>query len=349
IEEVKQQGYFSDDSALIISQNAHLIMPYHKRIDLAREKKKGKNKIGTTGRGIGPAYEDKVVRNGIRMVDLFNDEVFKSKLETNLQEKNFYLQQYLNDEPFSVDEILQQFKVLRERIRKYVGNVPLYLDDALKNNKKVLFEGAQGTMLDVDHGTYPFVTSSNTAAAQASIGTGIGPKHLDAIVGISKAYTTRVGEGPFPTELKDDMGEHLRDKGGEYGATTGRPRRCGWCDLVTVNHAIRTNSITHITLTKMDVLSGLETIKVCNQYTYQGKPVPGFPSDFTVLEKCEPVYEEVPGWQEDISNITKFEDLPEAAQSYIRYIEEKTGVPVISVSVGTRRNEIISLKDPFSA
>jgi adenylosuccinate synthase len=347
IDEVKSQGYFKDDSALLISETAHLIMPYHKMMDIAREKIKGQNKIGTTGRGIGPAYEDKVGRNGIRVIDLFNDDVFRNKLENNLKEKNFYLQQYLGESPFSADEILKQFSGFRDKIKQYFGNASFFLYEAVKAGRKVLFEGAQGTMLDVDHGTYPFVTSSNTASAQAAIGSGIGPKNLDRIVGIAKAYTTRVGAGPFPTELDDDTGKFLRDHGGEYGATTGRPRRCGWCDLVPIRHSIRVNSITHLTLTKLDVLSGLKTLKVCTGYTLDGKLLDGFPSDFSVLEKSIPVYEEVAGWEEDLSSITRFEDLPEASKKYIAYIEEKTGLPVIMVSVGTRRSQIITLKDPF--
>ena len=348
VNEVKSQGYFTDDSALLLSETAHLIMPYHKRIDIAREKLKGKNKIGTTGRGIGPAYEDKVTRNGIRVIDIFNDDTFRQKLTTNLKEKNFYLEKYLNEEGFDVDDIFNKFTSLRDKVKKYVTNTSLYLFNSLKENQKVLFEGAQGTMLDVDHGTYPFVTSSNTAAAQASLGSGIGPKNLDTILGIAKAYTTRVGAGPFPTELDDETGKFLRDNGGEYGATTGRPRRCGWLDLAVIKHSAQINSTTHITLTKMDVLSGLKKIKVCTGYTYNGETLPGFPSDFSVLEKCVPIYDEVDGWDEDISSATKHEELPENAKKYITYIEEKINVPIIMVSVGTRRKQIITIKDPFS-
>lgn len=349
VNEVKSQGYFTDDTSLLLSENAHLIMPYHKRIDIAREALKGKNKIGTTGRGIGPAYEDKVSRNGIRVIDIFNDDLFRQKLETNLQEKNFYLENYLNEKGFDVDEIFNRFVALRDRVKQYVANTALYLFNALKDNRKVLFEGAQGTMLDVDHGTYPFVTSSNTAAAQASLGSGIGPKNLDTILGIAKAYTTRVGSGPFPTELEDDTGNFLRDNGGEYGATTGRPRRCGWLDLAVIRHSAQINSITHIALTKMDVLCGLEKIKVCTGYTYDGKLLPGFPADFEILEKCVPVYEEIEGWTEDISAATEYDQLPENARNYIKYIEEKTGIPIIMISVGTRRKQVITVKDPFIA
>jgi len=348
IDEIKSQGYFTDDDALLISEKAHLIMPYHKKIDKAREKLKGKNKIGTTGRGIGPAYEDKVGRNGMRIADIFMDDYFKNKLNTILTEKNFYLEKYLQDEPCGEDEITQNFFSLREKIRSYVGNAALFLQNAVDDNKKILFEGAQGTMLDIDHGTYPFVTSSNTLSAQASIGSGIGPKQLNTIVGIAKAYTTRVGAGPFPTEQENDTGTYLRDKGGEYGATTGRPRRCGWFDLVTIKHAINLNSITHLTLTKLDVLSGLKSIKICTGYRYNDSLLPGFPADFTVLEKCTPVYEEVEGWDEELTGVTQYDQLPGAAKNYIARIEALTGLPVGMVSVGQKRRQIIMLQDPFS-
>jgi adenylosuccinate synthase len=349
IDEVKSQGYFPDDSSLMISGNAHLIMPYHKKIDLAREKMKGVNKIGTTGRGIGPAYEDKSARSGIRFCDIFNEQVFKDKLKITLQEKNFFLKQYFGEEPLDVEEILSLFSKYRDKAAKYAGNTSDFLHNSLKKGNKILFEGAQGTLLDIDHGTYPFVTSSNTVAAQASIGTGIGPKHLDNITGITKAYTTRVGSGPFPTEQNNDTGEYLRDKGGEYGSTTGRPRRCGWLDLATVKHSILTNTITHLIITKLDVLSGLKNIKICTGYKSQGRHLPCFPTDLTMLENVEPVYDELVGWEEDISSITRFDDLPDAAKKYIEYIENKTGVPTAMVSVGTRRNQIIKTKDLFAA
>lgn len=349
IEEVKSQGYFLDDTALLISENAHLIMPYHKKIDTARESMKGQDKIGTTGRGIGPAYEDKVSRSGIRLIDIFNDGLFKTKLEANLQEKNFYLKNYLHQEPFNAEAIFSHCLACRDKIKKYIGNAALFLHEAVQNKRKILFEGAQGSMLDVDHGTYPFVTSSNTAAAQASIGSGIGPKQLHEIAGVAKAYTTRVGSGPFPTELDNETGVFLREKGGEYGATTGRPRRCGWFDLLTIQHSIRMNSITQLLITKLDVLSGQKTIRVCTAYKHASDIIASFPTDYSVLENCSPVYEEIDGWQEDISSVTRFKDLPRAAQSYITYIENRTGVPVSMVSVGSRRDQIITLQDPFDA
>lgn len=347
IAEVKSQGYFQDDTALLISENAHLIMPYHKRIDIARERRKGQQKIGTTGRGIGPAYEDKVGRNGIRIIDIFNDSIFRAKLQANLEEKNFYLTSFLKEEPFDGEEILQKFFNYRDSIKKYVADTSRFLAESLQQRRKILFEGAQGSMLDVDHGTYPFVTSSNTASAQAAIGSGIGPRHLDVIAGIAKAYTTRVGSGPFPTELDDETGLFLREKGGEYGATTGRPRRCGWFDLLTVRHAARMNSLTHLIITKLDVLSGQKKIKVCTGYKHNDLLLDGIPSDYSALEKCVPVYDELEGWDEDITAVNSFDKLPAAAQKYIQYIEQKSGIPVIMISVGLRRDQIITIKDPF--
>ena len=347
MQEVKSRGYFPDDAALLISEETNLIMPYHKRIDVARESLKGKDKIGTTGRGIGPAYEDKAARRGIRVVDIFDDEALRYKVKSNLEEKNWYLREYLKETTFDAEEIISQITGYRSSIKQYVVNTSLFLSNALKQGKKVLFEGAQGSMLDVDHGTYPFVTSSNTVAGQAAIGSGVGPNCLDTIIGISKAYTTRVGSGPFPTELNDEMGSYLREQGGEYGATTGRPRRCGWFDSVVARHSIRVNGMTSFALTKLDVLSGLKTIKVCTGYRYKNLLLTEMPANFNVLENCEPVYDEVPGWSENISKIKKVADLPKAAQDYIRYIEKQTEIPVTILSLGHRRNEAIILKNPF--
>ena len=347
MQEVKSRGYFPDDAALLISEETNLIMPYHKRIDVARESLKGKDKIGTTGRGIGPAYEDKAARRGIRVVDIFDDEALRYKIKSNLEEKNWYLREYLKETTFDAEEIISQVTGYRSSIKQYVANTSLFLSNALKQGKKILFEGAQGSMLDVDHGTYPFVTSSNTVAGQAAIGSGVGPNCLDTIIGISKAYTTRVGSGPFPTELNDEMGSYLREQGGEYGATTGRPRRCGWFDSVVARHSIRVNGMTSFALTKLDVLSGLKTIKVCTGYKYKNSLVTEMPANFNVLENCEPVYDEVPGWSENISKIKKVADLPKAAQDYIRYIEKQTEIPVTILSLGHRRNEAIILKNPF--
>jgi adenylosuccinate synthase len=348
MQELKSRGHFVDDAALLISEETNLIMPYHKRIDVARESRKGKDKIGTTGRGIGPAYEDKAARSAIRVVDIFDDQTLNYKIKSNLEEKNWYLIEYLKERPFDAEEIISLVKNYRTHIKQYVANTSLFLSNALQQGKKILFEGAQGSMLDVDHGTYPFVTSSNTVAGQAAIGSGVGPNCLDTIIGISKAYTTRVGSGPFPTELTDERGDYLREKGGEYGATTGRPRRCGWFDAVVARHSKRVNGMTHLALTKLDVLSGLKTIKVCTGYRYNNSAVTEMPANFNLLEKCEPVYEEVPGWSEDISTIQNISDLPREAQEYIRYIEKLTEIPVIILSLGHRRSEAIMLKNPFN-
>jgi adenylosuccinate synthase len=348
IQELKSRGHFQDDAALLISEEANLIMPYHKRIDVSRELKRGADKIGTTGRGIGPAYEDKTARRGIRVIDIFNDAAFGNKLKTILEEKNWYLSEYFKESVFSLSEILEQFTQLRAAIEKYVTNTSLFLSDALNQGKKVLFEGAQGAMLDVDHGTYPFVTSSNTVSAQAAIGSGVGPKYLDRVIGISKAYTTRVGGGPFPSELKDDLGNYLREKGGEYGATTGRPRRCGWFDLVAARHSIRINGMTHLALTKLDVLSGLKSIKVCTGYRYKDTLRTEVSADVSILENCEPRYEELEGWAEDIRTVKRIEVLPKAARNYIQFIELQTGVPVTMLSLGNRRDEVVILKNPFT-
>ncbi len=347
IKELKLHGYFQNESALLISDAANLIMPYHKQIDVAREIKSGKNKIGTTGKGIGPAYEDKAARRGIRVIDIFNDAVFEHKLKTVLEEKNWYLREYLNENIFSLDEIIQRVLQVRASIQHYVTNTSVFLSEELKRGKSVLFEGAQGSMLDVDHGTYPFVTSSNTVAAQAAIGSGIGPQYLDCIIGIAKAYTTRVGEGPFPSELTDEVGSYLREKGGEYGATTGRPRRCGWFDLVAVNHSIRVNGITQLALTKLDVLSGLKTIKICTGYNCNNAVITHVSADVRVLDNCQPIYQELEGWSDNLNAFKTFASLPIAVRNYIDFIERQTGVPVTILSVGNRRDQVIIRKNPF--
>jgi len=347
IKNLKAHGYFQNDAALLISEAANLIMPYHKQIDVAREIKSGKNKIGTTGRGIGPAYEDKSARRGIRVIDIFNDRVFENKLKTILEEKNWYLREFFKENIFPLDEMIKQFVLVRSSIEQYVKNTSVFLNDELKHGKSVLFEGAQGALLDVDHGTYPFVTSSNTVAAQAAIGSGVGPKHLDRIIGISKAYTTRVGGGPFPSELKDSVGNYLREKGGEYGATTGRARRCGWFDLVAIKHSIRINGLTHLALTKLDVLSGLKTIKVCTGYKYKNTLIHELSADVSVLENSEPVYTELEGWSEDLGAIKHLESLPKATRNYIDFIEQQTEIPVTILSVGNRRDQVIIRENPF--
>jgi adenylosuccinate synthase len=348
ITKLKESGRIKDDSCLLLSESLHIIMPYHKRIDIAREAKSGDKKIGTTGRGIGPCYEDKIGRRGIRLMDLINEEVFARKVEEFLVEKNFLLENLLGEKPFSADEILAEYRGYAEVLKKYVADTALILDKDLKAGKKVLFEGAQGTLLDVDHGTYPYVTSSSTCAGGACTGSGVSPRDIHEIIGISKAYVTRVGSGPFPTELLDATGEQLRQTGGEFGATTGRPRRCGWFDTMVIRYAVRVNGLTGIALTKLDVLSEFDTIKVCTGYTYQGKSLETLPAALEIFENCQPVYEELPGWKTDITGVKSFEELPETARSYVRRLEELAGCPIVMVSVGPRRDQTIVLRNPFA-
>lgn len=347
IDMLKERGHFTDDSGLLISEDAHLIMPYHKRLDVARERMRGKGRIGTTGRGIGPAYEDKVARCGIRCGDLLREDVFRMKLKANLMEKNHLFMNILHETGFEVHEIYHQYMGYAERIGRYITNTSLFLDKMIRDGKNILFEGAQGTLLDVDHGTYPFVTSSNTVAGEAATGSGIGPTRLDKIIGISKAYTTRVGEGPFPTELKGKEGERLRELGVEFGATTGRPRRCGWFDVVGVGHSVRVNGLDGLVITKLDVLDGLDKVMVCKAYNYGGRVIEDFPSDGETLNNCEPVYEVLDGWRQPTTGITEFKNLPENARRYIKRVEGLVGVDVIMVSVGARRKEAIMMKNPF--
>jgi adenylosuccinate synthase len=323
-------------------------MPYHKQIDIAREAKSGDKKIGTTGRGIGPCYEDKIGRRGIRLMDLLNEEVFARKLKEFLVEKNFLLENLLGEKPCSFDEILAEYRGYAAVLAKYVADTSLVLDKDLKAGKKVLFEGAQGTLLDVDHGTYPYVTSSSTCAGGACTGSGVSPRDIHEIIGISKAYVTRVGSGPFPTELLDETGEQLRQTGAEFGATTGRPRRCGWFDAMVIRYSVRVNGLTGIALTKLDVLSDFDTIKVCTGYTFQGKALETLPAALEVFENCQPVYEELPGWRADITGAQSFEELPENARSYVRRLEELAGCPIVMVSVGPRRDQTIILRNPFA-
>lgn len=347
IDGLRKKGYLKDDSQLMVDGAVNLIMPYHKKIDIARELKAGAKKIGTTGRGIGPTYEDKVGRRGIRFADLLKPETFKRKLHEVLPEKNFYLEQFLGEEPLSEEAIVEEYLGYAERLRGYLGRASTTLDQAVKAGHNILFEGAQGSLLDVDHGTYPFVTSSSTIAGGACTGAGIGPSLINEVIGISKAYVTRVGEGPFPTELNDEMGEQLRAAGNEFGATTGRPRRCGWLDIVALREAVRTNGLTGIALTKMDVLSDLETVKVCTAYRYREELLEEFPQDFDVLKECTPVYEEIAGWQQDICALEEYADLPSQVQDYVDKIEVWAGCPVVLVSVGPRRNETLIRSNPF--
>ena len=347
IDTLRLKGQFKDSSDLLISEDAHLIMPYHKRLDAAIERIRGKLKIGTTGRGIGPAYEDKVARCGIRCRDLLKEEVFREKLKHNLLEKNHLLKNLFHGDGFEIQDIYHTYMSYAEKIAGYITDTSLYLDRAIKQGKNILFEGAQGTLLDVDHGTYPFVTSSNTVAGEAATGSGVGPTRIDKVIGISKAYTTRVGEGPFPTELKSEEGERLREQGGEYGATTGRPRRCGWFDAVAVRYSVRLNGLDGMVLTKLDVLDKLDKIMICTGYNYNNNILKEFSSDSDILNHCQPVYEIMDGWQEPINGITKLDKLPKNALKYIKRLEELTEASIIMVSVGAGRKEAIMIENPF--
>jgi len=342
------EGVRINTDQLKISEKAHVIMPYHKAVDHAREAMKGDKKIGTTGRGIGPCYEDKATRRGVRFIDLLDSEVFFEKVDTLLKEKNFYLEKFLGAESLELNDIIEQYKAYSERLAPHVANISVSISDAIKSGKQVLFEGAQGTHLDIDHGTYPFVTSSNTVSANACSGSGVGPKDVTGVMGVVKAYTTRVGAGPFPTELLDENGDRLQQKGVEFGATTGRKRRCGWLDLVIVNNAVRLNGLTGLAITKLDVLGGLETLNVCTGYEVNGDRVQDFPASLKKLAACKPIYETLPGWPEDITGCTRMEALPETTKNYLKRIEEITETPIDIVSVGAGRNETILVRNPFN-
>ena len=328
-------------SKLVISTNAHLITPYHRTIDKVSERFLGKSKIGTTGRGIGPAYADKISRIGIRVQDLFDRSILEQKLEGALNDKNQVLTKVFNRKNMSVAEILEEYLAYAEILRPYVADTSLLLDKALKAGKTVLLEGSQGTLLDVDHGTYPFVTSSNPTAGGACTGSGIGPKAITRVIGIVKAYTTRVGSGPFPTELLDDDGDKLRTIGHEYGTTTGRNRRCGWYDAPIARYAVRINGLTDFFLTKLDVLTGWEKIPVCVAYDVDGTRHEELPASQTDFHHAKPIYEYLPGWKEDISKARTLSDLPKNAQDYVKYLEEISGAPMSAIGVGPGRDETI--------
>jgi adenylosuccinate synthase len=333
---------------LLISLYTHVIMPYHQAVDLAREKKKGKTAIGTTGRGIGPCYEDKVGRNGIRVHDLLNPAVFSEKLTRNLEEKNFLLKNFLDDKPLDPAPILDEYLAYGERLRPFAGNVSLQLQQAREAGRNILFEGAQGTLLDIDHGTYPYVTSSNTVAGNACCGAGIGPTAIDSVVGVVKAYTTRVGGGPFPSELLDETGKRMQSVGGEFGATTGRPRRCGWLDMVALKSSVRLNGLCGLAVTKLDVLTGIPVLKIAVSYNCRGRKLDFVPAELDDLENCEPVFEEFPGWTEDVGNVRTWSDLPENARKYLSAMEKLSGVPVQIVSVSPSREATIIVTNPFA-
>ncbi|HEX6301634.1 MAG TPA: adenylosuccinate synthase [Acidimicrobiia bacterium] len=332
-----------DPNRVRVSSNAHLIMPYHRKLDAVIERYLGKNQIGTTKKGIGPAYTDKYSRVGIRVQDLFDPKIFAAKVEAALEEKNRILPRVYNTLPMNVQEVIDEYLGFAERLHGHVEDTSLLLHNAIKEGREVLFEGAQGTLLDIDHGTYPFVTSSNPTAGGAVVGSGIGPKAIDEIVGVAKAYISRVGTGPFPTELHDEVGDRMIELGGEYGTVTGRRRRCGWLDLAALRYAVRVNSLTRIFLTKMDILSAFDTIKVATGYRAGNDSFDEFPAQQSVLYHCEPVYEELPGWGEDITGVRELEDLPKETRAYIEYIEDSIEVPVCWVSVGPERSQLIEI------
>ena len=330
---------------LVISPNAHLVMPYHKLLDELIEESLGENKIGTTKKGIGPCYADKIQRKGIRVQDLLDKNIFVEKVKNNIEETNLTLTKIYNQAPLVADEIIEEFNDYIEMVSSHVADTSLLIANAIKNNKTILFEGAQGTLLDIDHGTYPFVTSSNTSSGNAATGSGVGPKNLDKIVGVTKAYISRVGSGPFLTEQENEIGDYLIEKGAEFGVVTGRRRRCGWLDLISLKYSVRINSLTELFITKLDVLSGLEELKLCVGYESENGVTTDYPYDQNILNTAEPVYEILDGWTEDITSVKKFDDLPENAKKYINAIEDFIEVPITFISVGPERNQNIVITD----
>ncbi len=346
ISELKSLGYMKDDKKFLVSGLAHVIMPYHKALDQLKESKVAK-KIGTTGRGIGPAYEDRTSRMGIRVVDLLDKKVFREKVRDNLVLKNFIIRKYYKAEGFKLMDILKEYEGYRKLLKKYTVDAVGYLEKCRSKKKSILFEGAQGTFLDVDHGTYPYVTSSNTMSGNISAGSGVPPTSIDYILGICKAYTTRVGEGPFPTELSGPEGELMRKIGDEYGATTGRPRRCGWFDAVLVRRSVQLNGINGFALMKLDVLDGFEKLKICVRYKIGNRYFTDPPMDVGGYYRCEPQYEELDGWMTPIRNVRTYEDLPDNAKKYLKRIEELTGARIDIISTGPDRDSTIILRNPF--
>ncbi|MFZ5649732.1 MAG: adenylosuccinate synthase [Bacillota bacterium] len=342
IDSLEQKGISVDN--LKISPRVHVIMPYHRRLDACDEDRRGARKIGTTGRGIGPAYADKVYRTGIRVADLVDPESLAERLKPAIEEKNALFSGVFEVEGFDYDEVYSEYLKYGQRLSGFVADVSVLTNEALTQGRNVLFEGAQGTLLDIDHGTYPYVTSSSPVAAAACLGSGVGPTKIDGVVGVAKAYITRVGEGPFPTELKDETGEYLRMRGHEFGTTTGRPRRCGWYDAVIARYAARVNGLDYLAITKLDVMTGLERIKICTGYLYNGENIAEMPPTLKVLSQCVPVYEEMPGWTEDISAVRKIEDLPANARNYLNRISELSGVPAALIGVGPGRDQTIILE-----
>ena len=332
---------------LFVSDRAHIIFPYHRILDQLREDHKGAEKIGTTKKGIGPCYADKASRLGIRVVDLMNPRIFRERLRMVLAEKNAMLKKIFNHPPFSFEEMHRTYSRYRSKIAPFVQDTNLLLDQATRRGKRILFEGAQGTLLDVDYGTYPYVTSSNASAGGAIVGTGMSPARIDEVIGVVKAYTTRVGEGPFPTEFPPELMSHIRERGEEYGATTGRPRRCGWFDALVTRHSVLVNGLNKIVVMKLDVLDELPKIKICVAYRYRGKRYHHFPSDIEVLEGAEPIYEEHPGWLESTESIRRWRDVPRNAQKYLKRLESLLQVPISIVSVGSERSQTIFIDGSY--
>lgn len=341
IDYLEEEGVNVTPKKLLISDRAHVIMPYHKILDVLKEKSRGKNDIGTTGRGIGPCYTDKFERCGIRICDLLDESVFTEKLKQNIEAKSDYITKVLGGEELNYQKIASKYLELAERLRPYVKDTSVAVYNEIKADKKVLFEGAQGMLLDIDYGTYPYVTSSNTTACGVASGSGIGPNMITNAIGIAKAYTTRVGKGPFPTELDNEVGEWIREKGHEYGVNTGRSRRCGWLDAVILKTTVRVSGLTSLCVTKIDTLAGLEKLKICVGYKFNDTVIDYFPASLNDLAKCEPIYEEFNGWGEEVANARSYDDLPENAKKYLSRIEELTGINISIIGVGPRRDQTI--------
>ncbi|HEY8394128.1 MAG TPA: adenylosuccinate synthase [Thermaerobacter sp.] len=347
IDYLQERGFPVD--RLAVSGAAHVIMPYHKRLDELEEAGRGADRIGTTRQGIGPAYRDKAARTGIRVEDLLDEAHFRRLLARNLDHVNRVLERVYGVEGYDYDRLLAEYLEYAERLRPFVTDTSRLINDAITAGQNVLFEGAQGTMLDLDHGTYPYVTSSYPTAAGACIGAGVGPTRIDQVIGVAKAYTSRVGDGPFPTELTDEIGQWIRERGHEYGTTTGRPRRCGWLDAVVLRYAARVSGMTALAITRLDTLGGLDRVRICVAYELDGQRVEDLPAGALHLARCKPIYEELPGWDEDLSRLDRIEDLPAAARRYLQRIEELVGVPVAVVSIGRERAQTIGLRDVFRA
>lgn len=346
VEGLEQKG-ISLAGRFYISKNAHLIMPYHLALEKGSEKARGAGMIGTTGRGIGPTYSDKMSRIGFRVSDLLRPSLFQKKLESNLDYYNLLIRELYQEKSLAPEPILEEYMRYADRIKDWVADVSVLIRETMAKGENILCEGAQGTLLDVDHGTYPYVTSSSATAGGACTGLGFGPGKVDHIMGVVKAYTTRVGSGPFPTEVEGDLEERFRSLGKEFGASTGRPRRCGWFDGVVVRYSVRINSLNSGALTKLDILDDFETIQICNGYKYKGTLLTEFPTEIDVLEECEPLYEEVPGWQTSTLGVNDFQDLPKNAQDYIRKLEDLIGIPFSIISTGPKRDQTILVNRPF--